>query len=335
MFETAEMIYRNKFFLILIVAGGSLFFQGCEEDAVVDKKANEERYFKLYMNSNYPGVDPRPSGLYYIEHKAGTGAVPGEEDWLIINHAASEIPGEKVFESYLEQVAWSNGIIDTSALYGPYKVQNGTFVDGVSEGLSLMAEGGQSIMCFTSELGYGIDGFSLRSIKAYQSLKYEIELVEVIPDIVAYEQNRLTAFVDTLTGAQSILDPDTDATMHYIIDEVTEGSTIDLDSVVGVAYKGYLIDGRVFDERGTNNPIEVTMGEGAVIRGWELGLLRFREGEKGRLVIPYPLGYGEEGDKTPNGKYQAIPPYETLIFDVEIVSVESSSDSDSGAGSSK
>jgi len=323
------ILNRNSIYLILIVIGGSLFFQGCEEAVVVDKEANEERYFNLYMQSNYPDVDPRPSGLFYIEHKAGTGAVPDEDDWMIINHAASEIPEEKVFESYLEQVAWNNGIIDTTAMFGPYKVQNGTFVDGVTEGLSLMSEGGQSIMCFNSNLGYGKDGFSLRSIKAYQSLKYDIELVEVIPDIVAYEQNRIDLFLETLQGTDAIHDPGTDATMHYVIDEVSEGNPVVSDSVVEVAYKGYLIDGRVFDERSIEDPYEVTMGEGEVISGWELGLLKFKEGEKGTLVIPYPLGYGEEGEMTKDGRYQAIPPYETLIFEVEIVSVKSSSDSDS------
>jgi FKBP-type peptidyl-prolyl cis-trans isomerase len=61
------------------------------------------------------------------------------------------------------------------------------------------------------------------------------------------------------------------------------------------------------------------------IVGWHLGLQRFREGEKGRLIIPYQLGYGEYGRQT-DMHHVAIPPYEPLVFDVEVVSVTAGED---------
>lgn len=65
--------------------------------------------------------------------------------------------------------------------------------------------------------------------------------------------------------------------------------------------------------------------ETSPIVGWHLGLDKFKEGEKGMLIIPYPMGYGEDGRETTGG-IRTIPPYETLIFEVEVVEVSSSSD---------
>ena len=52
-----------------------------------------------------------------------------------------------------------------------------------------------------------------------------------------------------------------------------------------------------------------------VIPGWTEGLQLMREGEKAELVIPYQLAYGAEGSSG------AIPPYQTLVFEVELLSV--------------
>jgi FKBP-type peptidyl-prolyl cis-trans isomerase len=86
-----------------------------------------------------------------------------------------------------------------------------------------------------------------------------------------------------------------------------------------------LIDGRVFDESAAGDPFEFTVGDisEGVIMGWHFGLARFREGEKGRLIIPYPLAYGPQGRIDNN--IISIPPYETLVFEIEVVDVVSRS----------
>ena len=79
-------------------------------------------------------------------------------------------------------------------------------------------------------------------------------------------------------------------------------------------YEGFLIDGTVFDS-------SVQRGEPAtfplqqVIAGWTEGLQLMKEGAKYRFFIPYRLGYGE------GGAGAAIPPFATLIFDVELLQV--------------
>lgn len=79
-------------------------------------------------------------------------------------------------------------------------------------------------------------------------------------------------------------------------------------------YEGFLIDDTVFDS-------SVQRGEPAdfplqgVIAGWTEGLQYMKEGGKTRFFIPYMLAYGE------GGAGASIPPYATLIFDVELINV--------------
>ena len=80
-------------------------------------------------------------------------------------------------------------------------------------------------------------------------------------------------------------------------------------------YEGRLLDGTVFDssyQRGQT----ATFPLGGVIAGWTEGLQLMKEGGKNRFYIPFNLAYGEAGAAG------AIPPYATLIFDVELVNVK-------------
>ncbi len=304
-----------------------LYISSCTEDNTVQNSLDaEQRYFDIYIGANYPDAVQQSSGLFYMENTEGSGALPGDSTWILVNHVAYTIPEEQVFDTYIERVAIDNRIQDTSALYGPFKMRNGLTNEGFTEGLKMMSEGGEATFMFTSELGYG--STNTGGLPAYTSLKYEVQLLEILgDDIEAYEEAKILAYTDTIFGVDAIYDETSDATMFYVVDSTTDGAPVAIDSTIQVAYKGYLMDGRVFDESSDGNYFQFTVSESdeGVIRGWQLGMQKFKEGEKGRLIIPYPLAYGESGQHT-SGNKVIIPPYETLVFDIEVVSVEAEDD---------
>lgn len=84
---------------------------------------------------------------------------------------------------------------------------------------------------------------------------------------------------------------------------------------VEVHYTGTLLDGTKFDssvDRGT--PFKFTLGQGQVIKGWDIGIKSMKKGEKALLTIPSELAYGETGSPP------TIPPSATLQFEVELLS---------------
>lgn len=96
--------------------------------------------------------------------------------------------------------------------------------------------------------------------------------------------------------------------------------------VVVVHYTGWLYDplapeqrGKKFDSsRDRYQPFSFPLGAGHVIKGWEQGVPGMRVGGLRRLVIPPSLGYG--GRNIDNG---LIPPFSTLLFEVELLGLES------------
>ena len=98
---------------------------------------------------------------------------------------------------------------------------------------------------------------------------------------------------------------------------ITEGKgAIPADSSkVKVNYKGTLIDGTEFDSSYKHNE-PATFRANQVIKGWTEALTMMPVGSKWELYIPYDLAYGS---RETGGQ---IKPFSTLIFEVELLSIE-------------
>ena len=106
----------------------------------------------------------------------------------------------------------------------------------------------------------------------------------------------------------------TESGLQYEVIKMGKGKKPSATDRVKVHYHGTLINGTVFDssvERGE----PITFGLNQVIKGWTEGVQLMPIGSKFRFYIPQELGYGAQSAGS-------IPPYSTLIFEVELLDIE-------------
>jgi len=122
-----------------------------------------------------------------------------------------------------------------------------------------------------------------------------------IPDPISAEDQLKTDIkkIEAYLDENGLVAQSTASGLHYIIEEPGTGGHPTLDDQVTVNYKGYLLDGNVFDQT-SGTPISFE------------GIPLFQKGGKGKLFIPSGLGYGAN---PPSG----IPSRAVLAFDVDLV----------------
>lgn len=108
-----------------------------------------------------------------------------------------------------------------------------------------------------------------------------------------------------------------DATEHesglfYHIDNPGNGEAPEEDSTVEVRYRGYLLNGNVFDQ--TQGSDTATFELGGLIEAWRIAVPLLKPGGEGTFFIPSALAYGKAGSG-------GIPPNTVLIFDIELIRV--------------
>ena len=103
-----------------------------------------------------------------------------------------------------------------------------------------------------------------------------------------------------------------------------DGATAKEGDVVEVHYTGWLTDGKQFDSSRSEGrkAIKYPLSKDYFILGWVEGISGMRVGGHRKLVIPGELGYGDRGYTEADGT-QSIPPGATLVFQVELLSIES------------
>lgn len=172
-----------------------------------------------------------------------------------------------------------------------FRLGAGQVIRGVDMGVAGMRIGGLRRIVVPPELGFGAEGTVL--VPGGATLLFEVELV---------------AGAEVPFSATDL--------------RVGEGAEAVNGRSLSVAYQGWLYDliapdhkGSLFDSATSESPFPFTLGVGNVIAGWDLGVAGMRVGGLRRLVIPHEMAYGSAGAGA------AIPPFSTLLFEVELLSV--------------
>lgn len=289
----------------------ALLLNACKKDNDEELKSQEMRLLEQYLEDNNITQQPTASGLYYIPIVEGTGVSPVEGTYIEIQYVGELVDGT-IFTTSYQDKAETYGITDNDFLYGPARLQVGYIgVEGLNEGIQLMKVGGKAKIIIPSNLAMGKTGTG--KVTPYSTLIYTIELLEAFEDPEAFEQDRIWAYLKA--GKYEQVDS-TESGLYYIKQTAGAGEYFVDGNEVKVFYTGKFLDGRVFDSNVGGEVLTFTLPGAYMIDGWNEGLKLMRNGEKGTLIIPYYLGYGEDGRYDQYGRV-VIPPFMTLVFEME------------------
>jgi len=279
----------------------------------------EEAQLKKYVEDNKITVKPNSMGLYIIETQPGTGMKIDSGCQVRMNYRVSLLDGKELFSTFERPE--------------PVKFEYGNRIDtpGFEYAVSTLKKGSKAKFIVPSSLAFGQRG-SGTTVLPYTPIIYEVEILDVKTkaeydkeqsDFKKSEQMKS----DSLKNAEPLLlekylkdnkitvKPQQSGLYYIPVLEGT-GPKAEAGKTVKVHYIGKLLDGKVFDSsRERKNPIEFMLGRSQVIKGWDEGISLMKQGGKATLIIPSAIGYSDRD-------MGVIPPYSTLVFEVELVEVK-------------
>lgn len=225
-------------------------------------------------------------------------------------------------------------INDTTVIIPPsmniIKLEEPHFMSDFSEGIAMMHIGDSASFIVNIDSTFSnifrvpelpeefkstdIMRFDIKINDFYPESEFKKKMIEAVKARFPEETERAHADLREYFEKNNIEPFQTPTGLYYLKTQEGNGEMPEVGDNVKVHYTGTLLDGTVFDssiERG--EPIDFPLGMGYVIPGWDEGIMLMSKGEKGVLYIPYYLGYGE------HGAGGVIPPFATLIFEVELV----------------
>lgn len=231
------------------------------------------------------GVTERPSGLKWWDIERGVGAPPTEGQVVQVDYTAW-------LESGMAVETTSDGLSPLRFVIGA-----GLVPPALDEGVRGMSVGGKRQLIAPPELAYGDEGV-LNRIPPGAVLTYELTLTDhwSVPDTPppAADWTVLPSGVrisDLVVGGGRVLQPRRVAYMDYAM--WADGALV----------------GSSFDQP---QPMRARVGVGALLEGWEQGLVDLRVGGRRLIEVPPELAYGTEGSGT------EIPPDASLLIEVQL-----------------
>jgi FKBP-type peptidyl-prolyl cis-trans isomerase len=292
-----------------------------EEQARMEQlRLQEKNIIDNYIREKNITVMPNDSGIYIMEVSKGKGKSPKQGEYASVHYKVFKLTGEQLFSTYErgEPIDFEFG----NRFENPgFQIVVGT-----------MGVGGKTNAVVPSRMAFGPQGAG-QVVPPYTPLYYEIELVGIMSkdqfdkkqadkDAKALSEQKSKqkdemAILDQYLKDNNIAQKPSPSGLIIIESVKGTGPKTEVGKKVKVHYTGTLLNGKKFDssvDRG--KPFEFVLGKGQVIKGWDEAIATMTVGTKARLIVPSKLGYGERGA----GKN--IPPYSTLIFDIEVLGVE-------------
>ncbi|UPT66660.1 MAG: FKBP-type peptidyl-prolyl cis-trans isomerase [Sphingobacteriales bacterium JAD_PAG50586_3] len=280
----------------------------------------------FFMTSCGDGFEETETGLIYKLHEhSEDSAKPAEGDILFLKLIVKTESADSVLFSS-EEVNKREGLPYFEMLAKP------TFEGDYSEILNLMHVGDSatikidadtffhnvfkidSLPSFVESGSKVIVDVKLTKFMTMDNFKVYFNKIQAEKDAkeIVLENKRIADFV----AARGITAKPTASGLIFIETKKGTGKKVENGLIASINYTGMFLDSIPFDGSEGREPLQVPVGQGMVIPAWEEALLLMNEGSKASIIVPYRLAYGARGYRP------VIPPYATLLFEMEVVKLE-------------
>ncbi|NDC41959.1 MAG: hypothetical protein EBZ77_10475 [Chitinophagia bacterium] len=289
-----------------------------EQNAKLEaQKSIDDAKMQAYFKEHNIKAMKTASGLYYTINKPGTGANAQNGMSVKVNYTGKLLGSSQPFDSN----------VDSNFRHvEPFNVMLGTgsVIKGWDEGLALLNKGAKATLYIPSGLAYGSQDRS-PTIPANSVLVFDVEILD-IQTKEQMEKDKLAAdraligkdekLIKEYIAKKKLKATKTASGLYYVITTPGTGPKAKAGQKVSVKYNGTFLDGQKFDgNMDRPEPFEFTLGQGAVIPGWDEGIALLNKGAKATLLLPSNIAYGARGAGP-------IPPNSVLLFDVVLVDIK-------------
>ncbi len=231
------------------------------------------------------------NGLHiYVEEEGGT-EKPKVSDIVTIH-----------YKGYLMDGTMFDGTQDQPA---SFPLAN--LIRGWQKGIPKFGRGGKGVLIIPPDLAYGKDGAG--PIPPNSVLYFEIELLDFKPAAAPEPIKDYSPEIEAYIEEKGLEAKPTGSGLYVVIEEPGQNNKPQVSQDVTIFYKGYLLDGTVFD---STEEEPRTFPLSRLIAGWQEGIPYFGKGGKGKLIVPPYLGYGSRASGS-------IPANSILVFDIQLV----------------
>ncbi len=314
-------------FKVAIALFSLLALFACERE-IDETEADEMLRLQAFISLYYSDYSVTPSGVYYKIHTQGDGNSPAADDYVLYNYTGTNLEGD-IFETSNSDLAMLHEIWARRTRYVPrftrFKSTTSVMLAGITDGLSLMKQGGTATFIMPSRLAWGSQSF--KNLPAYSSVIYNINLQRVVTNPDAYEQEMIDQFLAAYYHPDPV--PDTILMDGVYFLELNEGlgdlylanQTVDSVNYIGSFTDGWVFDTNIdsvaranfmFDANKDYRPMSIKIGDASYIDGFSIVLKKMRRESFAKVLIPSSKAYGATGA-------QSIFPYTPLVFEISIL----------------
>jgi len=285
------------FFICISLLGG---MSSCTFNEINQTESNNQKEIDGYISRSSLKLQKSPEGMYYTINSAKSTGKQAFNTAVIKFYYKMSLLNETKLDSTAKSLGQLKGMVW------------GATSNILNLPLSYLKEGESGTFILPSALAFG--GNSYTDIPAFSVIKLEIEVVSI-----RTEAEQLQDF-QTL---YKITNPEITASglIFKKLVEDPKGAQVTTGHTVKVNYTGRFSYGvlqndatsgkLIYDSSFNAGTFTFVVGTGAVIAGFDEGILKMKVGEKAALIMPSKIAYGANGNST-------IPPNSPLYFEVEV-----------------